>query len=342
MGIQLNLSYRWLFSPWTVALSLGPAIALVAWSLSLRSFLETLHPWVLASVAVLLTVWLLFGLSPKLTLQVMRLLDITLPRGDSGVPFVGVLVRGSIVILGPALLYLSFMALREGAPRGWEITAAVFVGIVLGALSWRSISLMLIMREHYLEDEVRKGLLETGAYGKVAIQKLEQATHEILAEPNLDKRRIRLRRLAATDRVLRNRNYDPYRIQEGTAASATVGGIKREREVAWARRNLERIELQSDLGDEEVRTGIAEQRAKQGRFDSQSTPRRSRHGRSLEEDLEGEVDDEVSLEEAGDRILERKLRGMRNAGLPAEEVERRMSRLKARIAEIIARKMGEE
>lgn len=330
-----------LFSPWTLALSAG-ALAGVAIKLGDGwGFLEAAHPIALGAVSVGLTLWLLFALVPKMTVHAMRGLDLKLPRGDSAVPVVGMVLRAVTVVLGPSLIYLSLMTLREEPSEAWEIASAAFIGLVVGALSWRSVTLLAIMRESFPEDEVRKGLLDTGVYTDEAIAKLERAAQEIVGEGNFDKKRIRLRRLAATDRVVRNKNYDPHKEVHGTATSATIGGLERERHVRWAARNRDRVEREASLEDEKVDAGIAELRAKRRHFDAQDQPRRVRHGKTLEEELESEADAEISLYEAGDRIVARKVEQWRGDGVTPEEIDRRTAVLEAKVAEIIARKMGE-
>lgn len=271
MAISLNVPRNWLLSPWTVVLIVGSTLSLAAWSFGLWKLLDAIHPWGLACLAVGLTLWLLFALSPKMILHVMRVIDITLPRGDSGVPFMGLLVRSGLVLLGPTFVYISLMYLREGASVAAEIVAAVFLGAVLGAVSYRSVTLINIMRVPYVEDEIRKGILDTGVYGEIAIKKLEEAVKEILEEPNLDKKRIRLRRLAATDRVLRNKNYDPHQIEHGTTTAGTEAGYERERRVAWAKRTRERIGRQADLEDAKLDAEIAEAEERRRRFDEGPT-----------------------------------------------------------------------
>jgi hypothetical protein len=331
-----------LFSPWTVALSFGAVLGALIELGDGWGFLEAFHPIVLGVVAAGLTLWVLFALVPKITVHAMRGLDLKLPRGDSAVPAVGTFMRFITVILGPTLIYLSLMALREEPGKGWEVAGAALIGLVLGALVWRTVTLLGIMRENFPEDEIRKGLLDTGAYPEEAIAKLERAAQEIVADGNFDRKRIRLRRLAATDRVLRNKNYDPHQFEHGTTASATIGGLEREGSVRRARRVRDQVDREADFTDSELDAKISEQRARQRQFESMHQSRRARRGMSLDEELENEAEAELSLYEAGDKLVARKVKEWQESGLPPEEVERRKAVLEAKLAEIIARKLGEE
>lgn len=326
---QIHLPRFFHFSPWTL-IPIASAVAAAALEpFGFWAFLRAIHPMVLGGVAVVLSLWLLFALVPKITVHTMRGLDLKLPRGDSAVPAVGMLLRIVTVLLGPTLIYLSFMALREDTPRVADIGGAGLVGLVLGAVGWRTVALLGIMRENFAEDEVRKGLLDTGVYTDAAIRKLEEATEEILAESNFDKKRIRLRRLAATDRVIRNKNYDPHQVEHGGTTRATLGGMERQRHVEWAKRNLKRIDLQSDLGDEEVQTKIAEQQARRRQHDSQF----HRAKRATPDDDEAvkqafwqKVRDEMSAEDAAMWVVEEMESRYRG---PAEDKERYMERVRA-------------
>jgi len=164
--VEMPLFLR-LFAAWTITSAAGVGLALVFLYFGLWGFLEALHPIVLGVIAVALTVWTLYALSPKFTVELMWLVDITLPRGDSALPFIGIVVRLLVVLLCPTAFYLSLMALRQ--ETSWAAAGAVILGYSLGLLGWRSIVLWNIMRVHYGEDEVRKGVLDTGVYGDEAI-----------------------------------------------------------------------------------------------------------------------------------------------------------------------------
>lgn len=276
-----------LFSPWTVVLPFGAIVGALMELGDGWDFLEALHPIALGMVSVGLTLWVLLALVPKMTVHAMRAVDIA-PRGDSAVPVVGVFMRFITVILGPMLIYLSLMAVREEPGKGWQLAGAAFLGLVLGALVYRSITLLHIMVERFPEDNVRKGLLDTGAYPDEAIGKLKRAVQEIVADGNLDRKRIRLRRLAATDRVIRNKNYDPHQFEHGTTSRATIGGLEREGAVRHAQRVRDRVDREADLVDSELDAKISEERAKQRHFDGMHSSRRARADMSIEEGLENE------------------------------------------------------
>lgn len=323
------------FSPWTLTPFVAAVLAVGVELIDGWNFLNAVHPAVLGGVAVGLAIWLLYALVPKLTVHLMDILDLHLPTGESAIPLVGRAIRFVTVLLGPALIYLSLMALREEAARGWKITAAAVLGLVLGAIGWRSVTLINIWRNNYPEDEIRKGILRTGAYPQAAKEKLREVFYTIADDDNLDRKRMRLRRLELATRALRNINYDPQQDQLRTRTAATAAGFERERDLYRARRN-------ADLEDIEFETKISEQRAKQRHFDGLNQSRRARHGQSVEEELDNELSDDLNYDEAGDRIRKRRRRKMKEEGLGKEEINRRMARIEAKLAEIIARKMSGE
>ena len=88
-GRVMELPRFLLFSPWTAALSLGAIFGALIELGDGWGFLEAFHPTVLGAVSAGLALWVLFALVPKITVHVMRGLDLKLPRGDSAVPAVG-------------------------------------------------------------------------------------------------------------------------------------------------------------------------------------------------------------------------------------------------------------
>lgn len=303
------------FSPWSLTPVVGAVALVVLAHFGGWSFLEAISPVVLGLIAVGLTVWFLFAVVPKITVHTMWMVDVTLPRGDSAVPAVGTAVRLLTVAFGPAVIYLSLMALREETSTAATFTGAAVLGLVLGALCWRSVVLVDIMLASYPEDEVRKGLLDSGVYREDARKKLKQAAAEISQEGNFDKKRIRLRRLAVTDRVLRNKNYDPNQIQDGTVTNATVAGLGRERDVRKAERERDRVDRESDVEDSRLDAQIAEQKAIEQHFQGLASMDRGREAPSLSKAQRGAralVDYHEGMEliyKARDRAIDKVLDG---------------------------------
>lgn len=318
----MNVPRFLLSSPWTVALFLGAiSVALVelgdGWD-----FLKAVHPLVLGVMSVGLTLWLLYALVPKITVHLMDTFDLQLPTGDSSVPLVGLGMRFVTVLLGPSAIYLSLMALREEPGHGWEIAGAVLIGLVLGALVRRSVTLINIMWHTYPEDEIRKGILRTGAYPQAAREKLQDVFYTIAEDDNLDRKRIRLGRLNLATRALRNTNYDPHQFELRTRTAATVSGIEREQELRRARRAAE-------LEDVAFETKVSEQRAQQRKFDNLNHPKAGPTPETLRSRIRSRINSAVGAHQAAEDLCDDEEERCERAGWDEDSIARHMARFRA-------------